>query len=233
MSDRPPEPRDGISWRAALLEATFVVLGVVLALAANEWREARALGRQADAALETLRQELTTNRAAVAEALDYHLGLTQQLRALSASGEEPEDHRLFARGYVAPADLHHTAWDVAGATGVLASMPYEDVLVLSGIYEAQREYDEQSREAGHLIFAKLFDEGHVGMLRNHENLTLLIGTFWYQECAMLTRYDSALGHLGDDSERAVPDICSWATRSREAPTESSVQKPSDESSSEG
>ena len=38
-----------------LLEVFFIVLGVMVALAANEWRENRALDKRTDAALENIR----------------------------------------------------------------------------------------------------------------------------------------------------------------------------------
>ncbi len=43
-------------------------------------------------------------------------------------------------------------------------MKYEDVLTFSRIYEQQRDYEQQSRMGGQLIYDKLFNEGFGGMV---------------------------------------------------------------------
>jgi hypothetical protein len=67
--------RPKIDWRPILLEAAFVVLGVVLALGANEWRKSYVDRRNAEAALASIREELQANRTVVGESFDYHGGM--------------------------------------------------------------------------------------------------------------------------------------------------------------
>lgn len=221
MSDAPR-----LRWIPILLEAFFVVLGVVLALSANEWRERRNRTAHAQTALASIRQELAVNRDAVASALDYHLTLSDTLRRLARQGPPAEgpavSGRLFSRGYVAPADLLETAWEAANATDAVSNLAYADVLALARVYAAQRNYQVQARQTGELIYGRLFEQGHAGMVRDVASLNTLVGTFWYQECGLLARYDDALAHFEGGasttpSAEARPPICArvlTATTSR-------------------
>ena len=106
-----------IDWRTLLLEVFFIVLGVVLALAANDWREHSSNLRRADTALESIRDELDTNRQAVDEALAYHAHLFDTLRtylqpASQRDGATPApqpDMGVFREGFIHPATTFSTA----------------------------------------------------------------------------------------------------------------------------
>ena len=191
-----------------------MVLGVVLALAANEWRGGAKRDRHAALAADGVRQEIQADRDAVAEALRYHHALSDTLSVLagarSAEGEPVPEARLFPRGYIAPATVLRTAWEAANATDAVSDMPYDDVLVLSDVYAEQQDYELQTQRGAGLIYARLFDEGHGGMLRNFVNLNTLITTFWYRECRLLDSYDRALVHLGSaaGSANEKPPMCS-------------------------
>lgn len=211
-------PRPAVDWRPILLEAFFVVLGVVLALAANEWRRAQLDRQNAATALASIREELQTNRAAVLESVQYHLHLTDTLttlarhaaRAGAAEVVSLPDGRLFGRGFLHPASLLHTAWDAAAATDAVRHMAYADVLRLARIYEEQVDYRRQSEQAGQLIYSHLFNQGFQGVLRNYANLNTIIGTFWYRECQLLRRYDAVLSELDGTnatSPEPLPERC--------------------------
>ncbi|HMB89642.1 MAG TPA: hypothetical protein VKP65_02270 [Rhodothermales bacterium] len=193
------------------LEAFFVVLGVVLALGANEWREQINNARHADRALEGIQEELRANQAAVTSALHYHLHLADTLRYFipRAEGTPPAqrpDNRLFSRGFVSPATVLSTAWDVANVTDAVGYMDYNDVLLLSRTYASQQSYEHQAEQVGQLIYTRLFDEGHQGIYGNLANLQDIIATFWYRECQLLASYDEAFTHFGQ-APPAIPSAC--------------------------
>ncbi len=110
------DPRS-IDWRTLMLEVFFIVLGVVLALAANDWREHRSNLRHASTALESIRDELDANRQAVDNALAYHAHLYDTLRtyvqpASQRDGATPAPQPnmgLFRKGYTNPATTFSTA----------------------------------------------------------------------------------------------------------------------------
>ena len=186
--------------RSAFFEAVFVVLGVVLALAANEWREARTHREQGRAALASIVEELRANRDGVAASLEYHRSRLDTLRAHRPDDWTPSI-QLFARGFIFPAQVGRTAWTSASETGTLSHMPYADVLRISRAYAEQARYEDQARAAGQIVFASLYEGGHAAVLRNHRNLAGLIETFRYRETQLVATYDSVLAGLPPSDDR--------------------------------
>lgn len=219
MSDAPPPPlapRPRFDWWPVLLEAFFVVMGVVLALAANEWRQHRADARRAHTALEAIGEELEANREAVAQSLAYHFQLDDTLRAFArqASPDAHPDARTFARGFVAPASVLTTAWETAAATDAIGHMPYSRVVQLNRVYEQQRKYEAQAEVVGQIIYQQLFSQGFDQMLRHYRNLNTIVGTFWYRECQLLETYDTALDALGRPPRATLPAPCRYIGQER-------------------
>ena len=211
--------RSRIPWTKIVLESFFVMLGVLLALIADEWRQNHDDEQRADRALTSVIDELARNRKAVAQSLDYHLEITSRLRQFEEqlqSGQttaSTPDGTLFKAGFLHPAALTSTAWDSAKATDAVSHMPYERVLELAQVYDDQRSYADQSHEVEQLIFAKLFNEGFDGMLRNHANLLTVASTFWFRECRLLHEYDATFERLGPGAvnagtgKTALPEMC--------------------------
>jgi hypothetical protein len=195
-----PAPRSRLRdvIRPALFEATFVVFGVVVALAANEWREARANRRDAAVALADITGEVRFNRAAVQAALGYHSGLLESLGRRPDSLGAP-DMRTFSRGFVAPAQLSAAAWGVAGETGVTRHIEYAIVLRLSQAYALQRTYEDQARSFGQVLYGEMYRSGPQAIAANYRHLASIIRAFSYRERQLLATYDSTLAAVAGDS----------------------------------
>ncbi len=179
------------------------MLGVVLALAANQWREARSHQQDADAAVAAIVAELETNRTAVAVSMAYHGGLLEQLFQRTAA-DGPPSTELFVRGFVAPAQLSATAWEVAAETGVLSHVRYPIVLGLSHAYSGQHHYAAQAEGVGQLIYGELYRNGPDAVAANYRNLASLIGAFAYRERELLAVYDSTLALVRNGSADDPP-----------------------------
>lgn len=177
--------------RGAAFEAAFVVLGVVLALAANEWREQRASATRAEHALTSILEELETNRASVAESLEYHSGLLEAIQETAATSAQP-DIRTFSRGFVSAANVHRTAWESASATGAFEELDFEHLLDLSRVYAQQERYAHQADSISPLIYEELYRGGTSRILENYRNLASLIGSLAYRERELLELYDRTL-----------------------------------------
>src|SRR5687768_1486085 len=184
--------------RSALFESAFVVLGVILALAANEWRESRMHRREAEAAVTSIVEELRANRDAVASSMAYHRSRLDTLEAHRGDGWVPS-LQLFSRGFIAPAQLDQTAWTSASETGTLTHIPYAEVLRLSRVYAQQARYADQARIVGEIVYRELYAGGAESVLRNRRNLGGIIGTFWYREGQLVSTYDSVLAALGSSA----------------------------------
>ena len=190
--------------RAAALEAGLVVFGVVLAFAANEWREHRARMARAEHALESIVDELRANRDAVETARQYHAGLLAAIREAGRTGVEP-GIETFPRGFITPATVHRTAWESASATGALEALDLATLLKLSRVYEQQERYELQASQMGSLIYAELYRGGLAGILANYRNLAALVQAFAYREGELVALCDRTLGELGvEPGDSAAP-----------------------------
>lgn len=183
------------TWKAVkltLFEAVFVVLGVVLALGANEWREARAQRQQAQTALAEIIAEVDANQEAVEQSLRYHRALIDTLRVYQASSTEPPPVRLFSRGFVFPAQVYRTAWTSASETGALSHMDYADVLRFSKVYAQQDVYAAQAQSLGQIVYQEIYRGGSRSIAANYRNLTDIIGTFAFRERELVETYEHIL-----------------------------------------
>ena len=210
-----------INWRATLLEAFFLVSGVVLAMAAGNWRENHNNKLRADIALESIMEELNANHASVTLAIGYHGHLLDTLyRYMGRHIQEAESFpgmEMFSKGFINPASLLSGAWDAATATGIIEFMPYEKVLRISQVYKRQELYEAQSRSVGQLIYQRMFDEGTMGIVQNYRNLTQIIGSVAYTECGLARAYVEVLPELKekmyapetDSVVISIPQFCQY------------------------
>lgn len=169
-----------LTLRSAFFEAVFVVFGVVLALAANEWRQKANANQMAQEALGSIVAELKTNQNLIADSQQYHQAQVGKLVGMMKDNKVPTMDD-YPRGFINPAWVTDTAWTVAQETGVLADMDYNTVLVLSATYESLERYEKQSDMVGQKIYGELFDGGAESLAANPKNLMNIIYTFIYRE----------------------------------------------------
>src|SRR5689334_25267935 len=100
-----------IPWLKLGVETLFVVLGVLVALAVDEWREARRDQEVVRLALQNLRAEIRANRPEVERALAHH---REQLRRL----EKTPGIGVAIR----PAMIRNNAWQAAQSSQAAAHM---------------------------------------------------------------------------------------------------------------
>ena len=110
-----------------LLEGFFIMLGVMVALAANEWRENHALAKRTDVALENIRLEILRNQATLQQRLPYHQAMSDSIHVnypilRDISFEFVEIARLgMARGPFFES-LYNTAWQTALTSQILPNV---------------------------------------------------------------------------------------------------------------
>ena len=90
-----------LTLRSAFFEAVFVVFGVVLALAANEWRQEVKAQERAESALDSMKLELQTNLDLVVASRNYHESQAEKLQGMIAQKQTPS-MRDFPKGYIHP-----------------------------------------------------------------------------------------------------------------------------------
>lgn len=112
-------------WKLLIIEATLVVMSVLLALALNSWREARAHQDVAERALQEVVDEMQSNCSRIQDVQAYH----QEV----ANGErEP--------GGIQSGFLRNDAWDVAKTTGAASYLDHELVAKIGEISAHQEDH---------------------------------------------------------------------------------------------
>lgn len=177
------------------LQLMLVVLGALLALGFDQWRDARKDRIRAQMALESIRSELRANRDEVARAFDYHQSLANRfdrLKARQASSPAWED---IPRGLLAPAPVVATAWQSALATGAAGHIRYNHVLALSRVYERQTSYVKLSDAMLASAYQDIARSGSERLLARYANFAPLQRDFSGKESELLGLYDAALKTL--------------------------------------
>jgi type II secretory pathway pseudopilin PulG len=131
-----------------VVEALLIVLSILLALAVNQWQDARRERQLADQALASFRQEIAANRERLRELVPYHERIRDEMRRLDAEGAVTSYADLRkVRGFQGfrPAFLLETAWRTAIATGALTHIDYRTATALSTTYTLQERVDELNR----------------------------------------------------------------------------------------
>lgn len=183
--------------KSIFLEAFFVVMGVVIAFSANEYREYQNRQEAVSVAIASILNEVETNSQLLASSANYHQNLWDTLSAFSRQNVSKADIRIFNRGFISPASLQSTAWEAAKATNVVRDIPYPIVEAISEIYTGQQSYEAQTRSVGNLIYQSMFNDGTDGILNNYRNLISIISAFSYRERQMTAQYQKAIKTLGE------------------------------------
>ena len=173
-------------------DVVLVVLGAMLALAADEWRETRQRRERVRVALAGIRDELRANAQRVDSARARHLRVVDTLQKLQASGALPPP-QVWANGMWNPASVTSAAWDAARETGALADMPMETVLQLARVYHSQDDYSRLSDGLGVDIMNDVRQLGMEAVLRDRyvQFIPIAIDAS-NRERALLRRYGQVL-----------------------------------------
>ena len=171
--------------RHIILESFLIALGVVLALFGQQWRAGREARAVAQTALSSIRSELVQNRERLAESAEYHTAKIELIQGyFTRAATEPDAHpspRDFERGFIAPAQLLEVAWQTARETDALRKLPYEDLLSIAAIYQAQEAYRIQAERSGELIYQDIYEVGPDGLARKYRSVYTLLYAFLYRE----------------------------------------------------
>jgi len=123
-----------------LLEVFLIVTGILLGLAANEWRENRAAKNQAQVSLEYILLEIKNNQTEVDSIITYHTQIRDSLRKIS--NEILMNHKKLTffdlgnalpNGFQVPL-LQSNAWELANQIGSLNHIDYKVAEGLSKLY---------------------------------------------------------------------------------------------------
>lgn len=136
--------------KRGLIELISVIIGILLALAINEWWEDREIAERTQTLTEKLYVELSENVERLETAHAHHELQLQTIRDGLKLQEilTEEDYRsiystLYRRGVFKRAQLTGVNWEIAKFTGLMTYMPIEDLQTLASLFAMQKAYDEQ------------------------------------------------------------------------------------------
>ena len=172
-------PSSRIPWLKLGVETFFVILGVFLALALDEWRQARREREVVVLALQNIQAEIEDNRKQVREALAYHRELLGRLE------KTPRMKNVAFRLAI----LRNNAWQAAQSSQAAARMDFPSVAAFSKMAELQELYQGVLANLMPLIYAK-------GSGSGQESPASIFHDLIYFEQMLLQAYDEA--------ERVIP-----------------------------
>jgi len=170
-----------------LLEVVLIGFAVFLGMAADQWRSDRQHQQQARAALERFRKELQDNKAAVEKVREYHVRTRQDIIGYLDPKTRAKTN-LAMQGFL-PAKFEQTAWDLALATQALADIDQAIAFELTGIYSAQRTYDELSKGLTQAMYLRPPGENLDAFL---QSVKVYYDDIVIQEPDLLARYNRIL-----------------------------------------
>jgi hypothetical protein len=144
-------------------EFVTVALGVLVGLAADQWKETRAHRQLAATALAGVRDEIAANAVEVEQRRAYHQRLRDSANAvmnrtvtrgpaglvMRPGARLPTPPEMgFTNGFGTVMTLGSTAWQTILSTNVLSYLDYGTIHALTEAYEAQQHLRQQLRDLG-------------------------------------------------------------------------------------
>jgi hypothetical protein len=186
-----------IRFEHIVVETFSVVLGVLLALAANDWHESRVHDAQARDALAGIHAELAANRATLANKVAYHAAMHDSLDALvaRAHGGSAPGGLTAIKGWngISPPRLVDNAWLSTYQTGVMQYIPVTTVLPLATTYALQQRVVDIERAFYPTVYTPQFAIGGVGSIAS---MASFLGDLSVNERQLLAQYDAVLAGDG-------------------------------------
>jgi hypothetical protein len=190
---RPDANRRSKSLLKIGLEVLLISSGVFLGLMGEQWRERAHHRELAETSLHRFRDEILTNRKAVAAVKDYHTTTKKSLDAFFAADARTRSTDDISIRGIQPASFERTAWDLALITQSLTFVDPSLAFALSRIYTTQQSYAELSR--GILQAMYLLPPMSENPTPFFGALSVYYGDIVYYEPRLLELYDEILPQI--------------------------------------
>ena len=175
------------------LEVLLIGTGVFLGLMGEQWRERAQHRELAETSLRRFREEIVTNRKAVAAVKDYHVTTKESLDAFLAADPKTRSTKSINLKGIQPASFERTAWDLALVTQALTYIDPPLAFALSRIYTTQAQYAELSR--GILQAMYVITPMNENPTPFFSAVAVYYGDIVYYEPKLLAMYDELLPQI--------------------------------------
>ena len=180
-----------------VLEASLVVLGVVLAYSINATKEHSDKLEQSQQALKGIYEEVEQNRQMFSEAITYHQYLVDTLQTFFPTPRVP-GRRVFYNGFIARKTALTTAWDAAQSNELLYKVDYEEILRLSDLYDRLDNYNTIKETQSKLIYTQIYNDGLQAVSANYRNLFQLVMGNLFVEREIMQKFEHVQSQMKDD-----------------------------------
>ena len=126
--------------RSAATEILSIVIGVLLALAVNEWNEDRVHQQRAEQAVTNIIQELKSNIRLMEIIHTNNTAIVNLPNSPEESTSKKENR------FIPGLQIQDTAWKTLISTGASAHIEYETLYIISSIYSIQEIYKSFGRQ---------------------------------------------------------------------------------------
>ncbi len=127
------------SFKTIIIEFFSIVLGVLLALGVNQWRENANNEERAEAALVNIKNEIESNKKTLQIIYENN---RQTLEAINKNAAENEDSE---HTYIPGIQLSNIAWTTMLNTGITNYIDYDLMLQLSATYSIHDVYKQTAK----------------------------------------------------------------------------------------
>ncbi len=134
-----------------VVEGAFVLIAVVLALAADEWRENRSNAELASRAEQSIFEEVRSNRQELLRQRGEQVAMLARVDSLVQQLDADRESVDSLSLNFDLALLSNAAWEAARMTQAVHFMPFDRVRELSDVYEIQDLYDGSQRRLLDLV----------------------------------------------------------------------------------
>ena len=121
--------------RPILTEILSIIIGVLLALAVNEWNENRIQTEKANEAIQNIIHEIDSNIKLMVIVNKNNKAVIELLKNESDASNDNNNHQ-----FLPGLQIQDTAWKTLQSTGISQSIEYSTLYTLSNLYSLQEIY---------------------------------------------------------------------------------------------
>ncbi len=185
-----------------LTQILLIVFSVVLGLYLSERIEDRKNAREADKIMEKIKLELHQNKMILDEWVPYHRAVVNQLDSLINDDQFIADfildksnlYQVFTKGSIMKETPSDDAWDIAKSHPLIVNVDYDELLILSKIFNQQTFTYESFPILIDLILSSDFNAKEKAL----PNLTV-----FRDRLRDITQREIQLMHFYDQAERLL------------------------------
>ncbi len=160
--DQPQNNKtSGVISLALVREVFIVILGALVALAADDWQEANERAERDQQVLSMLKSELQTNLQHITDSGDYHQKMLKKIDQSIATLREENRFEL-PDGWQDEAEITtiNSAFQVALLSGTLSRIDPQLALKLSSLYDELAAFDERRQQIDLSTIQTSFNDGN-------------------------------------------------------------------------